>query len=132
LGGVEVILLDTCTLLWLANDELPPGVASIVADDDHALFVSAISAWEIGVKHSLGKLPLRMAPPDWWGALVARYGLREVPVEVEIALRSASLPAIHSDPADRILVATAMHLGATILTPDPRTRAYPGVKVSWA
>jgi PIN domain nuclease of toxin-antitoxin system len=127
-----VILLDTCALLWLADGTLPAPLLRRIASLEVTVLVSAISAWEVGVKHAAGKLPLPAPPLEWFRGLVAHHSLGEVPVESDIALLSARLPPIHADPADRILIATAMHAGATLLTPDPRIRAYPGVKVRWA
>lgn len=127
-----MILLDTCTLLWLADRSLPPPLMALLGAHDDAVLVSGISAWEVGVKYAAGKLPLPAPPEVWWPGVVAHHDLGEVPVESEIALLSTRLPPLHADPADRILVATAMHLGATLLTPDPRIAAYPGVNVRWA
>ena len=127
-----MILLDTCTLLWLARGEgLPPAVAARIDDPEHAIFVSAISALEIGVKVAKGRLTLPMPLGAWWAAVLEQHGLGEVAVEAEIAIASTELPPIHLDPADRILIATARHLGATLLTPDPLIAQYPGVTVAW-
>lgn len=127
-----MILLDTCTLLWLAGGTLPDAVAEQIADESTPLFVSAISAWEIGTKLRRGKLRLPEPAPVWWARALERYGIAEVPIEGEVALRSTALPPLHADPADRLVVATGIYLGATVLTPDPLVRAYPGVKVAWA
>ncbi len=127
-----MILLDTCTLLWLARGEgLPAAVAREIEEADGA-FVSAISALEIGVKVAKGRLSLGMAPRAWWHAALEQHGLAEVPVEGDIALRATALAPIHADPADRVIVATAQHLRAVLLTPDPLIRAYPDVAVRWA
>ncbi len=128
-----MILLDTCTLLWLARGQgLPPNVAAQIEDPEHAIFVSAISALEIGIKVAKGRLTLPMPLGTWWSAVLEQHGLGEVPVEAEIAIAATELPPIHADPADRILVATARHLGATLLSPDPMIAQYRGVKVAWA
>jgi PIN domain nuclease of toxin-antitoxin system len=127
-----VILLDTCTLLWLARgDGLPPAVVALLADERNAVFVSAISAWEIGVKSRKGRLHLPMPLLEWWRTIVDHHGLGEVPIEPELAIRATELPLLHADPADRLLVATALHLRATLLTPDPLIHAYPDVTVAW-
>ncbi len=126
-----MILLDTCSFLWLARGTLPQGVAARIRDQDNALFISAISAFEIGVKSAKGRLLLPMPLSVWWATLVDHHALGVVAVEAEIAIAATQLPPIHADPADRILVATAMHLGATLLTPDPMIAAYPDVRVEW-
>lgn len=126
-----MILLDTCTLLWLARGEgLPAGVSDRIAGTD-AVFVSAVSALEIGIKVSKGRLILPLAPAAWWPAVLAHFDLAEVPVDGEIATRAAALPSLHADPAGRLIVATALHLGATVLTPDTAIQGYPGVRWSW-
>lgn len=126
-----MILLDTCSLLWLGNATLPAALRSLVESMDDLVVASAISAWEISLKYRLGKLHLHCPPDEWWPTTIAHHSLGEVPVESEVALLSGALPPLHNDPADRILIATAMHIGATLLTPDPRIHAYPGVKVRW-
>lgn len=128
-----MILLDTCTLLWLARGQgLPEPVSARIADEGNAVFVSAISAWEIGVKLRKGRLGLPMPLQAWWGTVLQHHALTEVPVEADVAIRATELPPLHADPADRLLVATARHLRATLLTPDPLIRAYPDVEVAWA
>ncbi|MBM4366313.1 MAG: type II toxin-antitoxin system VapC family toxin [Deltaproteobacteria bacterium] len=126
-----MIVLDTCTLLWLVNGELPPAVAERIANHDDAVLVTAVSAWEIGVKHAKGKLVLPMPPAEWWARVIDAHGLGEVPIEPAVALHATQLPPLHADPADRMIVATAMVLRATLLTPDPLIRAYPGLKLAW-
>jgi PIN domain nuclease of toxin-antitoxin system len=127
-----VILLDTCTLLWLVRGEgLPASVAARIEEAEGA-YVSAISALEIGIKVTKGRLALGLDPVRWWSRVLDHHVLAEVPVEGAIAMRAAALPPLHADPADRVIVATAQHLRATLLTPDPLIRAYPGVEVRWA
>ena len=126
-----MILLDTCTLLWLVRGEGLPAEVARRIEEAEVVLVSAISALEIGIKVAKGKLSLGMAPGLWWPAVLEHHGLEEVAVDGEIALRSAALPPIHRDPADRILVATAQQLRATLLTPDPLIHAYADVEVGW-
>lgn len=127
-----MILLDTCTLLWLAAGvTLPASVMADIANMENGLFVSAISALEIGIKVAKGKLELPLPPAEWWRVVLDHHGIAEVPVEGVIALNAAALPPIHADPADRVIVATAMHLRARLLTPDPMIARYPGVEVRW-
>ncbi len=126
-----MIVLDTCTLLWLVQGQgLPPAVARTI-DDADAAFVSAMSALEIGIKVAKGRLSLPLPPRAWWAAALEQHGLAEVPVEGDIALRAAALPPVHADPADRVILATALHLRATLLTPDPLLHAYPDMPVRW-
>lgn len=127
-----MILLDTCTLLWLARGEgLSPRAAEVITNSENGLFVSSISAMEIGTKMAKGKLVLPRPLREWWATVVEQHGMGEVPVEVEIAIASTQLPPIHGDPFDRLLIATARHLGATLLTPDAHIRSYPGLHTVW-
>jgi PIN domain nuclease of toxin-antitoxin system len=121
------LLLDTHLLLWAAGD---PGRLSAVARalieaPDNELFFSAASLWEIAIKRGLGR-------PDFQvDARVLRRGLldngySELPVVSEHAVAIESLPPIHKDPFDRILVAQATVEGITLLTADALVAQYPG------
>lgn len=128
-----MILLDTCTLLWLASDQSHLSMHAREAIKRHAgsLFVSAISAFELAVKHKKRRLTLPFPPERYYETALTVHGLTEVAVDGIIAARSVSLPDLHADPADRMLVATAQHLDLTLLTPDPLIRAYPSTRVEW-
>jgi PIN domain nuclease of toxin-antitoxin system len=83
------------------------------------IVVSAISPWEVALLVSKKRLSLDGDVMDWMRSALARPGVRLAPLEPEIAVASARLPfAMHGDPADRILVATARRLGATLVTAD--------------
>jgi PIN domain nuclease of toxin-antitoxin system len=136
-----MLLLDTCTLLWLVNNrrELSNAAARAI-DRTRTLFVSAASAFEIGTKHRQGRLALARDPVDWWSEAVSRLELLELGITAEVALSAATLPTTivvdgrsieHKDPGDRFLVATAMAHGLAIVTPDPKIAAYPGTPVIW-
>jgi PIN domain nuclease of toxin-antitoxin system len=101
-----VLLLDTCTILWLADDQsrLSPAATRLLAVHRDALFFSSMSAWEIAWKHGRGKLSLPLQPREWLRVAVVTHGLQEVPVDLDVALCSALLPEHHKDPCDRILV----------------------------
>ena len=136
-----MILLDTCTLLWLVSNRAELSVrARDAIHHARAVFVSAASAFEIGTKHRQGKLPLARAPLAWWAAAVERLQLSELPITSAIALASTALAVEivvdgrtieHRDPGDRFIVATASLHGLTIVTPDPKIAAYPGASVVW-
>jgi PIN domain nuclease of toxin-antitoxin system len=133
-GGAAMILLDTCALLWLANgsDDLSPTTQELLRANAGSLFVSAFSAWEIALKHRRGRLELPLdTPAEWFAAVLEQHGLREIPVDSRIAAGAVSLPPLHTDPADRILVATAQTQGLTLLTPDALIRQYPELKTAW-
>jgi PIN domain nuclease of toxin-antitoxin system len=136
-----VILLDTCTFLWLVSNRVELSASARDAiQHARAVFVSAASAFEIGTKHRQGKLPLARPPQAWWAAAVERLQLSELPITSAVALASAALPIEilvegrtieHRDPGDRFIVATASLHGLTIVTPDPKIAAYPGAFVVW-
>ena len=118
-------LLDTHVLLWwLGNrDRLSVGQRHLLdsADADTPLLVSDISLWEVAMLHSLRRIRLSIPLREWLEKAVAPPLVRRQGVSPAIAAEVASLPdSFHRDPADRILVATARVLGATLLTRDRR------------
>jgi PIN domain nuclease of toxin-antitoxin system len=128
-----VILLDTCTLLWLASDhrQLTARAKDLLSRHAGALFISAITAFEIALKHARGRLELPLPPEEWIEEALAFHGIDEVPVDWRIAARSALLAPYHADPCDRIIVATALCRGWAILTPDPLISEYREAQVVW-
>ena len=127
------LLLDTCALLWLAESpwQLSEKSRRMILENPAELFVSAISAFEVGVKHRKGKLDLKHPPGQWWKLATGHHRVSVLPVTDDIALSSTALPGIHHDPCDRIIIATADDIGATILTPDHLIAQYPSAKVAW-
>jgi PIN domain nuclease of toxin-antitoxin system len=132
-GGFPVILLDTCVLLWLAIDQTGLSEASRLILRSHAgqLYVSPISAFEIGQKVAQGKLELQLSPGQWFPRALELHGLAETSFHSRIGLEAAALPDLHRDPFDRLLVATARIQNLTLLTPDPLIRQYPGLRTQW-
>lgn len=128
-----MILLDSCTLLWLAADQRRLSTEAVrhIGEQAGFLFASAITAFEIGLKQRKGLLTLPMPAERYYREALASHGIREVPVDGVIAARSTVLPPLHEDPADRILVATAQRFSLTLLTPDPHIRSYPQTHVVW-
>lgn len=127
------VLLDTCAVIWLANGDLPePVVGSIVAAGLAAgVFVSPVSAWEVGMlSNPRGNRPALQFLPDpktWFAKVMAGSVVREAALTQEIAVDASYLPGdMHGDPADRLLVATARHLGIPIVTRDAKIVAYAG------
>ena len=91
------------------------------ADADSPLLVSDISLWEVATLHSLGRIRLSIPLREWLEKAVAPPLVRRLGISPAIAAEMAALPDwFHRDPADRILVATARTLGATLLTQDRR------------
>ena len=94
------------------------------------IFLSSISAFEIGLKWKKGLLLLPLPAHEWFALALASHGIIEIPVNSKVALRAIALPDLHNDPADRILIATAMENDLTLVTPDKHIQAYP-VPVLW-
>jgi len=125
--GEVSLLLDTCTFLWWAAGDpgVPESVRERLRDPDEPVFLSAVSAWEVCVKHALGKLSLPLAPSDYVPDRRKRFGISALPLEEADALCISKLPPLHRDPFDRMLVSQAIARGLTLVTPDPLVRAYP-------
>ncbi len=118
-----LLLLDTHVLVWLVLGErmlrTQAREAIHEASRQDRILVSAITAWEIGVLASKKRIDLHRDAMEWVRGVLSFAGVSLVPLEPEIAVASTCLPwEMHADPADRILVATARHLGATLVTAD--------------
>jgi PIN domain nuclease of toxin-antitoxin system len=121
------LLLDTCTFLWIAAGDraVPPRVVELFRAPDNEVYLSAASAWEIALKHAIGRLPLPEPPERFVPAERAALAIAPLPIDEESALHLARLPALHRDPFDRMLVSQAIVHGLAILTPDPLIMQYP-------
>lgn len=118
--GAFAKLARPCALLWMSSS---PGSLSAAAQaamlaPDSELYFSSISALEIGIKCRNRKLVLPESIASWFPKTIARLELRELPLQSAIAIRAASLDWDHRDPADRILVATALSEDMMIITSD--------------
>jgi PIN domain nuclease of toxin-antitoxin system len=120
------LLLDTCTFLWigLGDRSLSRRAREAFTDPTNEVYLSAISAWEIALKHALGKLPLPAQPTLLVPDLRARHQIEPLPLEEPAALAVAQLPGLHRDPFDRMLICQAIMGGLTLVTPDPLIRQY--------
>lgn len=121
------LLLDTHLLLWAAGkpNQLPRAARILLNSPDNEPFFSAASLWEVAIKQSLNRKDFQV------DARLLRRGLldngySELPVTSEHAVTIESLPPLHKDPFDRILVAQAIVEGITLLTADPLVARYPG------
>ncbi len=126
------LLLDTCTFLWAVRGDvrLSKAAADLFRDPANDVFLSAISAWEITVKHGLGRLPLPDPPSVYVPRERVRHLIEALPLNEGATLMLDKLPAVHADPFDRLLVCQAIEGGLTLLTPDAAIHRYP-VPVAW-
>ena len=119
------LLLDTHVFLWLQTEPERLGESlQLVEAERTELLLSAASSWEIAIKYQLGKLPLPEPPDRYVPERIRAIGAQAVAVEHPHALAVATLPALHRDPFDRLLVAQATLLGLTIMTADPSVAQY--------
>jgi PIN domain nuclease of toxin-antitoxin system len=129
-----LIVLDTHALLWWAldPDQLSEVARSAVLDMEHrGGFASAISIWEIAIKVKRGKLELPISVEEFTRRIERGAVVELVPVDTSIWLRSVALPWKHADPADRVIVATALMRGLPILTKDTLIREFTDVRSLW-
>ena len=119
------LLLDTHLLLWsvAASRRLPAEAREALTDVENAVLYSAASIWEIAIKSTLGRRDFRVSLPHLLRAL-ARTGFVELPVSAAHAARVASLPDLHKDPFDRLLVAQALAEPLVLLTNDAQLGGY--------
>ena len=102
-------------LRWLAEaPDLPGSARDALADTGNVVYVSAATIWEIAIERSIAKLEI----PESYAAEIAALGFRELPVTWEHARRTDSLPLIHRDPFDRLLIAQAQIESLTLVTTD--------------
>ena len=122
-----MFLLDTHLLLWAASDpgRLTPESQDLLGNPTTKLVFSTASIWEVVIKNALGRSDFRIEPRKFRDGLIEN-GYSELAIQSEHALAVALLPAIHSDPFDRILIAQAQVENITLLTTDNKVTRYPG------
>src|SRR6056297_1050375 len=128
---MPAIMLDTCALIWLVNGggRISEDTLKLIQKAD-IVYVSAATALEVGCKAAIKKLELPMNAEKWYSKVLSIHDLVEIPITGKIALFSASLPLIHKDPADRIIIATAILNRLPVVTHDSRFSQY-SVDVLW-
>jgi PIN domain nuclease of toxin-antitoxin system len=131
------MLLDTHAWVWWMSDpDKLPGRARKALDREAersaSIGVSCISTWEVAMLVAAGRLILTLDLAEWLGRAGAVPFVEFVPVDNQVALRSVRLPEFpNRDPADRLIVATAIGLGATLVSGDHRILEYPRVRTLW-
>ncbi|MGI8424249.1 MAG: type II toxin-antitoxin system VapC family toxin [Chloroflexota bacterium] len=130
-SGSAPLLLDTHAWIWWVNGgpALSPRVRRLIdtARAEGRLWVSSISTWEVSLLVQRGRLVLRVPVRDWIARCEGLSGLRFLPVDNAVAVRSVELARLHADPADRLIAASAKQLAATLVTRDDRLIAWRGV-----
>ncbi|MCL2420338.1 MAG: type II toxin-antitoxin system VapC family toxin [Defluviitaleaceae bacterium] len=126
------LLLDTHTALWWVNEheKLPPKVKALLLDETHTLYFSAASAWEIAIKVSLGRFTEFEGGVSTFLSQIDMMPINLIsilPRHIEVV---ETLPFIHRDPFDRILIATAKADNMTLLTVDENIKRY-GIDSIW-
>lgn len=121
------LLLDTHLLLWAAGDpdRLSPVARDLISDPDNRLIFSAASLWEIAIKRGLGREDFQVDPRLLRRGLIEN-GYEELPITSEHAVSVESLPPLHKDPFDRMLIAQMTVEGFTLLTTDVLVARYDG------
>ena len=118
-------LLDTCALIWLGagGGELSAEARKCITNAA-TLFYSPISAWEISRLQKEGKVVIPTTPEAFLADLVAQYDLTSIPPTDDVMFRTAALPEHHRDPADRMIIATALLNDLVIITGDRKFAQY--------
>jgi len=121
------LLLDTQLLLWAAGQpkRLSKIATKLLQSPDNELLFSAASLWEIAIKRGLGRDDFRVDPRLLRRGLLDN-GYTELPISSQHAVSIDTLPPLHKDPFDRLLLAQALTEGITLLTSDAQLALYPG------
>ena len=121
------LLADTHVLLWAMDHprRLSKVAVSLLTDEENELFFSPLSIWEVSIKGSLGRRDFNLDPSNLRRGLL-NNGYTELPVNSDHAIAVQSLPKLHKDPIDRLLIAQTTVEGITLLTSDRQVAKYPG------
>lgn len=119
------LLLDTCGLLWLASGShsLSRAAKAAIAAAPF-VYVSPVTAWEISLEASKGRLVLPKPVREWFALAMQVYKLQYYPLSAEVLFLANELPRHHHDPADRFILATAKIGGLVVVTGDKRFQEY--------
>lgn len=131
-----MIVLDTHTWIWfISNPELLSKRAKAAVNaavKDKSILLSSISAWELALLVAKKRLKLTIDVTDWIAKSESLPFIQFVPVTNSIAVKSVNLPLpLHPDPADRIIIATALSMGAPLVTKDKKLLNYSMINTIW-
>lgn len=126
------VLLDTHTFLWWINDDprVSKEARQIIENGKNTLYLSAASGWEIAIKSRLGKLTIPSEIKTFFIEQLTVNAILPLPVMMHHALHVYTLPDLHRDPFDRLIIAQAQLEDLPVLTADPQIAAY-RVEVMW-
>lgn len=126
------LLLDTCVFLWLSDNTkaLSQAARTALEDGRNILLFSQVSAIEIQIKYTKGKLRLGRPPESIIPESLKKHGISYLPLANDAIWISGKLPLRHQDPFDRLLIGQAIHQGLTLVTPDKNIHTYP-VQTLW-
>lgn len=131
-----MIVLDTHVwVLFVSNPELLSERAKRSLDaaiEERGILISSISAWEVALLVAKKRLKLTLDVIDWIAKSEVLPFIKFIPVDNAVAIKSVSLPQpLHNDPADRIIIATAISMGSPLVTKDEKILKYPHVQTIW-
>ena len=128
-----MIVLDTHAWVWSVSDPQKLGAAATRAiRSATAVGVPAVCCWELAMLISKGRVSVDRSPLEWMAQALARPRVELLPLTPAVAVQSTQLGhAFQGDPADRLIVATAILQGAPLVTRDARIRDYPAVQAVW-
>src|SRR5437870_2638521 len=114
------LLMDTHIFLWFITGDhrLPQRFLDNIRDPDNSVYLSVVSIWEAIIKYQLGKLPLPQPPESYLPVQRSLHRISSLPLDEASVTQLASLPLLHRDPFDRILISQAMEHNLTIVTMD--------------
>ena len=120
------LLLDTHAFLWFINGDvrLPLHMVNGIRDVNNDVYLSPVTTWELSIKYATGKLSLPQAPGIYVPLKRQLYQIASLPIDEVSATHLDSLPPIHNDPFDRMLICQALAHGMTLVTVDAHVRAY--------
>lgn len=125
-------LLDTHTFLWwnMNSPHLSKAARDYIGDGQNEIFLSAATAWEIAIKYGKNRLELPETPQTYIANRVMRHHFVELPIKISHATYVHTLPRLHTDPFDRLLIAQSHLEGLPLITADSIINQY-NVKIIW-
>ena len=126
------LLLDTAAFIFLitGDDRLSSRALSAIADTQNDLLISVASLWELAIKTASGKFEFQEPLPSLIPGMLRRYGILPVSIEGDDALAVVTLPNVHRDPFDRMIIAQAKRRACPVVTSDRVFSQYP-VQTIW-